>query len=439
MKKLKNQKSKFLFAILAILISVNSQLIGQAKVSYESNFDKERLLKIDDYINRQIKLSRIGGASALLIKDGKIIYNKAFGFSDVENKKQMQTDNIFRIASQTKAITSLAAMMLWEEGKFLLDDPISIYIPAFISPKVLVTFNETDSSYTTQPASREITVRDLMRHTSGLAYQIPYLGDNRMASIYNKAKIPCFIGYQNTILADKINELAKLPIQHNPGEAFTYGLSTDVLGYLVEIWSGQSLDEFFKSRIFDPLEMSDTYFNIPKEKQHRLVSLYQSRLGNELIKVNYSIYDNAHPDYPNTNRSYFSGGGGLSSTTSDYSKFLILFLNKGVFKNKRLLSPKTIDLMMTNQLKEGVPTSPHPPMSENFQFGLGFALETEKNDFISPLTIGSFSWDGAFSTYYWVDPKENLIGVFYTQVFANPYWSILKDQFKILTYQSIIK
>jgi CubicO group peptidase (beta-lactamase class C family) len=412
---------------------------AQTQKNSVQGFDSERLSRIDNYINDLIKAKRIAGANALIIRNSQTVYNKSFGYADLESERKMKYDDIFRIASQTKAITSLAALMLWEEGKYLLDDPISIYIPEFKNPQVLVTFNGKDSSYTAAPAKREITVRDLFRHTSGLAYQLPYLGDHRMTSIYNKAKIPGLIGFPGSTISEKIKILATLPLQHNPGEAFTYGLSTDVLGYLVEIWSGQSLDVFFKQRIFDPLEMKDTHFNLPKEKQHRVVSLYQPMMDGKLVRTDYPIYDNAVADYPNSNRSYFSGGGGLSSTIGDYGKFLTLLLNKGAYKSKRLIGSKTIELMLTNQLSQGVNSSAIPPMPENFQFGLGLALETVKNDFVSPLTIGSFSWEGAFCTYFWVDPRENLIALFYTQEYASPYWSILKDQFKVMTYQALEK
>jgi CubicO group peptidase (beta-lactamase class C family) len=433
--------------ILWVLFSCYSNFSNAQRANQLSNtqtanpirhgLDRERLSRIDDYINQQIRAKHISGANALLIRNGEVVYNKSFGYADIESKRKMQSDDIFRIASQTKAITGLAAMMLWEEGKFLLDDPISKYIPEFKNPQVLVAFNEKDSSYTVRPASREITVRDLFRHTSGLSYQLLYIGDNRMAAIYTKAGVPGLIGFPGTTLAEKMKVLAKLPLLHNPGETFTYGLSVDVLGYLVEIWSGQSLDAFFRSRIFEPLEMHDTYFNLPKEKKNRLVSLYQPMPDGKLVKVDYPIYDNGNASYPTETRTYFSGGGGLSATIGDYAKLLTLFLQKGVYKTRRLLSPATVELMLTNQLQDGVGTSPTPPMPDNFQFGLGFELETAKNDYLAPMSIGSFMWAGAFGTYYWVDPKENLIGLFYTQEFVSPYWGDQQDEFKIVTYQAI--
>ncbi|UGU14917.1 beta-lactamase family protein [Sinomicrobium kalidii] len=397
-------------------------------------FDTERLAQIDSFMNRHIMDKHIPGASALVIRNGRIVYNKAFGYADVESGKKMRTDDIFRIASQSKAITSLAVMMLWEEGKFLLDDPVAMYIPAYGNMKVLDIYNEKDTTYTTVPANRQITIRDLLRHTSGIAYPAVF-SDKRMWAIYEKAGIPSGIGSGKATLKEKMELLATLPLQHQPGEAFTYGINTDLLGYLVELWSGQPFDLFLQNRVFDPLEMTDTYFYIPKEKQSRLVTLYEST-ADGLEKVDHPIYEGVDPLFPNRKGTYFSGGAGLSSTTADYARFLSLFLNKGVYKGKRLLSRKTVELMLTNQLTDKMRISPYPPQPEDFRFGLGFALETEKNDYLSPFSIGTFSWGGAFNTHYWADPEENLIGILFTQEYLSPYWRI-GDEFETLTYQAI--
>jgi CubicO group peptidase (beta-lactamase class C family) len=262
------------------------------------------------------------------------------------------------------------------------------------------------------------------------------MGDSNLAAVYHKAGIPAILGAAGTTTAEKMKELAKLPLLHDPGSTFTYGLSTDLLGRLVELWSGQNLETFFRERIFRPLEMNDTYFNLPADKRERLVSIYQPMTNGKLAKAE-RVFDGAPGNYPAITHTYLSGGGGLSSTTADYAKFLQMILNQGSYKRGHLLSQATISLMLTNQLAESVGTSPYPPMPENFQFGLGFALETGQNDYLQPLRQGSFSWEGAAATYYWVDPREELIALFYTQEFTTPKWSYYQQMFRVLTYQAL--
>ena len=383
----------------------------------------ERLQRVDQMVNGFLANGQIPGAVVLIARNGKIAYHKAYGYSNLENKTPLKPNDIFRIASQSKAITSLAVMMLFEEGKFLLDEPVSKYIPEFKNPRVLVNFNEKDSSYFTEPAKSEPTIRQLLTHTSGVDYA--GIGNKEFKAIFAKAGVPSGIGNHQGLLADKMKILAKLPLKHHPGERYTYGLNSDVLGYLVEIWSGMSLDQFFKTRIFTPLGMNDTYFYLPTEKHNRLVTLYETRDG-KLVKPTGKIYDGVTPEYPTLAGTYYSGGAGLSSTVEDYAKFLQLFLNGGVYNGKRLLSRKTVELMLTNQVQ--------PPLTN--QVGLGFGLETSVNDHQSIVSIGSFSWGGAFNTHYWADPKEKLVGLIFTNMYSSPVWTI-GDKFKIATYQAI--
>jgi len=394
----------------------------------ENGMSAERLARIDQTLNEYVTKGYAPGATALIVRNGKIVYEKSFGYSDLENKTPLKNDNIFRIASQSKAITSLAVMMLWEEGKFTLDEPISKYIPEFKNPKVLVWFNDKDSTYSAQPAKSEITIRQLLTHSSGIGYAS--IGTKEFNAISAKAHVPSGIGDSNPsdVLADKMKILGTLPLRHNPGEQWTYGLNNDVLGYFVEVLSGLSFDEFLRQRVFKPLGMNDTYFYLPKEKQNRLVSLYEFKKDkdNELVKPSV-IYDKVDPNYPNTAGKYFSGGAGLSSTVEDYAKFLQMVLNKGEYNGVRLLSRKTVELMLTNQLQS--------PIAE--KVGLGFGLETAENDYKSPFTIGSFSWGGAFSTNYWADPKEKLIALIYTNIYSNKHGELM-EKYKALVYQSII-
>ena len=404
------------------LLGQSVKNIGAAPTPENAGFSTSRLSRIDKMVEAYVKNDQLPGVVALVVRDGKIVYHKAFGYSDIEKKTPLKKDDIFRIASQSKAITSTAVMMLWEEGKFLLDEPVSKYIPEFKSPKVLKSFNANDSSFISEPAKGEITIRQLLTHTSGIDYAV--IGSSEFKAIYAKAKVPSGIGYDKDVLADKIRLLGSLPLKHQPGERWTYGLNQDVLGYLIEIWSNMTFDQFLKTRIFDPVGMKDTYFYLPKDKHNRLVALHQEQDG-KTVKMKKAPYDAFDPNYPTLPGTYFSGGAGLSSTTEDYAKFLQLFLNKGEYNGTRLLSRKTVELMLTDQL---------PDM--NNEYGLAFGLETSKNDHQSILSIGSFSWGGAFNTQYWADPKERLIGVIYTNVYATPYGQI-GEKFKILTYQAI--
>ena len=405
-----------------VSFSVFSQTFTTGKPE-DVGMSTTRLSKIDKMVEEHMANKWIPGAVVLIARNGKIVYHKAYGYADVDTKAVLKKDNIFRIASQSKAITSLAVMMLYEDGRFGLDDPISKYIPEFKNPKVLVNLNWKDTTYTTTPAKSEITIRQLLTHTSGIDYA--GIGNQEFKAIYAKAGVVSGIGNDNMILADKMKILGGLPLKHNPGEAYTYSLSIDVLGYLVEVLSGMTFDQFLKTKIFTPLGMNDTYFYLPKEKHSRLVSLYELKDDKAISKVTSKIFDNVNPDYPTLDGKYYSGGAGLSSTIEDYAKFLQMFLNKGEYNGVRILSRKTVELMLTAQLQ--------PPITN--QYGLGFGLETEKNDHLSIFSVGSFQWGGAFNTQYWADPKEKLVGLIYMNMYGGNRNT--GDKFKVLTYQAI--
>jgi len=415
---------KALFTLLGVCFSfvVLSQGMPAGKPN-ENGVSPERLSRIDQLVNDHVSNQWVNGAVVMIVRNGKVVYHKAFGYSNVEKKTAMKKDDIFRIASQSKAITALAVMMLFEEGKFFLDDPISKYIPEFKNPRVLNRLNWADTTYSTIPAKSEITIRQLLTHTSGVDYA--FIGSQEFKAIYAKAGIGSGIGTPDGLIGDKMKTLGGLPLKHQPGEAFTYGLNSDILGYFVEVLSGMSFDQFLRTRIFQPLTMNDTWFYLPQEKRSRLVPLYQVSNG-KLSRIAGKSFDAMNADYPASEGTYFSGGAGLSSTTEDYAKFLQLFLNKGELNGVRLLSRKTVELMLTNQTQ--------PPVTE--QFGLGFGLETEKNDYQSIYSLGTFSWGGAFSTSYWADPKEKLIGLIYTNVGSSPYRN-MNERVKTLIYQAI--
>lgn len=384
--------------------------------------------RIDKLAAEIVETKKAPGISILVIKDGKAVYNKAFGLADVEKKIPMRTNHIFRIASQTKAITSLAAMMLLEEGKFLIDDPVSRFIPEFKDTKVLDKFNPGDSSYSTKAAEREITIRDLMRHTSGISYAV-FSGNSVINAIYAKAGVATGIGSKGS-LKENILLLARQPLAHQPGDAFTYGLNTDVLGYLIELWSGMPLDKFISKRIFEPLNMHDTHFQLPLKKRERLVALSVKDKNGDFANVHGLIYEGNTPDYPVADSIYTSGGAGLVSTTEDYAKFLSLLLNGGHLNGQRLIGSKTLELMLSNQLGD------QTRKDESLQFGLGLALVTDKNKYMHAISTGSYYWGGIFNTHYWVDPKEKLIALAYTQQY-DAYSEDIGNLLKNIVYSTL--
>ena len=420
-------KLRTLFLLMIILAANNltAQKIEPVINAAASGFATERLKRIDEQINDWVKKGWVSGTVGLIIRNGKIVYYKSAGYNDMATKSAMKKDDIFRIASQTKAITSVAVMMLYEEGKFLLDDPIANFIPAFANETVLDKFNEKDSTYTTIPAKRPITVRDLLTHTSGLGYA--QIGSKEANAIYAKNNITAGVDVHDDKLFDAMNRLGKLPLMHQPGEKWTYGLNVDLLGDLVEIWSGMSLDEFFKTRIFEPLAMTDTYFNVPANKANRLVNMYNEDSLGVLQKLSGAALG-GDVDYPLRKKDYFSGGAGLSSTAYDYAVFLQMILNGGTYNGKRILSRNTVRMMTMNQIGDlGLGDD---------KFGLGFAIVSEKGSAANPSQVGTYSWGGAFSTSYWVDPKEKMVIVFYRQL-LNTTHRELADKFKVLAYQAL--
>lgn len=393
-----------------------------------AGFSGERLKRMDLAMNDWVGKGYMNGGAALIIRDGKIAYHKAIGYNDLDTKEPLQKDGIFRIASQTKAITSVAIMILFDEGKLLLTDPVSQYIPSFKKQSVLVKFNPADTSYTTVPASREVTIKDLLTHTSGLGYA--QIGSKEANAIYAKHDITAGLGVKNKTLLEAMTKLGELPLMHQPGEKFTYGLNNDVLGCVVEIISGMSLDEFFKTRIFDPLGMKDTYFNVPASKAKRLVNLYTEKSPGVLVKADAGMLNSAAAsNYPLVPHTYYSGGAGLSSTLYDYGIFLQMLLNNGEYNGKRILGKNTVRMMITNQIED-------VNYANSNKFGLGFQLVTEKSSGQTPAQVGTFNWGGAFATSYWVDPKEKIVMLFYRQLQARSRNDVV-EKFRALTYQAI--
>jgi CubicO group peptidase (beta-lactamase class C family) len=386
------------------------------------------LQDIDKLLQEVTADGRVPGAIALVARDGKIVYRKAVGYSDVAAKTPMATDAIVRIASQTKAITSIGLMLLYDEGKFQLDDPISKYLPAFKNPKVLATFNAKDSTYTTVPARSEVTIRQLFTHTSGIGYAV--IGSPEARAIYAKAHVPSGIGSPNGKLATAMDALGPLPLMHQPGERFTYGLSIDVLGRLIEVLSGQPLDQYLRTRLFEPLGMRDTYFYLPAAKQARLVPLYTEYQGRTVAMPKTGMLG-LLPDYPKLAGTYFSGGAGLSSTIDDYAAFLQMMLNGGTYNSHRFLKPETVQLITQNQMGE---------VNQGLnKFGLGFSIVTPQAAAQTGQTAGSYEWGGIFGTDYWVDPTEKLVVLLYTQKYPHTNTPDLVPRFRKLVYAALAK
>jgi CubicO group peptidase (beta-lactamase class C family) len=385
-------KKCLLFGILLFFIS---SIFAQTPVFF----------KIDSTINAEIAQHNIAGGVALIAKNGKIVHHQAYGFANLDASVKMQENSIFRIASQTKAIVSVAVLQLVEQGKIRLDDPIEMYFPDFSGQKVYLKQADT---LVLVDRKRSITIRDLLTHQSGIssADEYPYLQKEFVKfGLSNNG----FAQYPS--LSAEIVQIAKMPLVHQPGARFSYGLSTNVLGGLIELVTKQSLSNYLADNIFKPLGMEDTYFYLPNSKQNRLVEVYIKQ-DNKLkaadrikMPVDYPLLNNA---------SYYSAIGGLVSTTKDYFLFLNHLLNPTMSKSRfRLLQPATVEQLLTNQLGEKTFIFGGFP-SQN-QFGLGVGLTSVKGQSINKASIGSYFWGGAFNTAYMVDPKRNIITLFYFQ------------------------
>ena len=419
MKKLLSSFLVFFTLQTALTQTLSPTIVKHKGIYYE------RLAQVDTLLRQYVNKNWLVGAVVIVVKDNQVAYYKGHGYSDLAAKKPMKADAIFRIMSQTKAITSLGIMQLFEQGKLNLDQNISEFIPEFKNPNLIKTFNAKDSSYTTTPAKREITFRDLLTHTSGIDYAA--IGTDTMQAIYAKNNIPSGLGYFNENLLSKMKALGKLPLLHNPGERFTYGLNTDLLGCLIEIISGESLETYCHKHIFEPLDMKDTYFNVPATKAARLASVYTEDKEQKIIEWSPSFRD-IDPKYPLIPKSYFSGGAGLSSTAFDYSIFLQMLLNGGRYNNKQILGRRTVELMLSPQLADN--------LFGDDNFSLGFGLTSKKSANLKMLNEGSFAWGGYYGTTYWADPKVKMVCLIMTQQTPNSHWDYA-DKITNIIYGSL--
>ena len=361
----------------------------------------KRLDRIDAMARKAIEKREVPGLVAIVARNGKIVFHKAYGVSDVASNRKLQKDDIFRIASQTKAITATAVMMLWEEGLFRLDDPISKWIPEFKNMEVLIGEGE---SLETERAKSQITIRHLLTHSSGIGYGL-IDGDPRMRKMFKEANIVDAWTTKPILLADNIKKLATMPLHFHPGERYQYGEGLDVLGYFIEIISGQTFAKFLESRLFQPLGMVDTAFFLTEENEDRLVTVHQPR-GSDWVKYE-GVPEYYDADYPVKGaKTYYGGGAGLVSTAKDYANFLQMYLNGGELNGVRILSRKTIETINAFQVK----------LNDHSHYGLAFGVLNEKA--VSrggEGSEGTFNWGGYFNSQYFADPKEQLLGVILKQ------------------------
>ncbi len=406
-------KKYFLFLLLAlsplfIQAQSSSILTPQGKQPLQG-ISADRLGNLDQMLEEAVKSNQIPGLVALVVKDGKIVYHEAKGMADVASGQAMAKDQIFRIASQTKAITSTAVMMLWEEGKFKLDDPISKYIPEFASPQVLANFKYSDTTFSTKASSKEITIRHLLTHTSGIGYGV-IDGNEQMKMIYGKAGIVDLYTTKDIKIGDNIKKLANLPLHHEPGAKFTYSEGLDVLGYLIEIVSGMPFDQFLQTRLFAPMGMTNTGFYLNETQEKKLVTIHR-KVNNQWESFPTTFYD---PNYPKTGaKTFFSGGAGLSSTAEDYAKFLQMYLNGGSYNGTQFLSSTTIQTIMSNQVGDLLGNG-------GKDYGLAFGLVDANGVAQGGIgSLGTFDWGGYFNTQYFADPVTNTIGILMKQTQGN--------------------
>ncbi len=369
----------------------------------EVGVSTKRLKRIRTLLQGYVNSGQLPGFLTVVARRGKIVHFETIGMRDVENSKPVEPDTIFRIYSMSKPITSVAVMMLYEEGHFQLGTPVSQFIPEFENMKV---YNEDQTEVL--DAKRKITVKHLLTHTAGFTYG---WGNKPVDARYREANIR----EPGSTLVDMVEKLSKIPLVHEPGERWTYSVSTDVLGYLVEVVSGMPFEEFLQTRLFEPLGMVDTAFSVPSEKVDRFAALYRPTKENRLERTR-------RPALEVDEYTFFpSGGGGLVSTAADYMRFSQMLLNGGELDGVHILGKKTVELMRY----------PH----HNNRFGLGFRVITDENPPNILGSVGSFSWGGAAATTFWIDPQEELVAVLMTQLLNNRY--PFHQQFKVLTYQAL--
>ncbi|MBX3290438.1 MAG: beta-lactamase family protein [Acidobacteria bacterium] len=392
-----------LSAFLALPLPHASQAIPKAAPE-AVGMSAERLARLTNVLDGYAADERLGGGVVMVARNGKLIYEHSFGHSDKETAKAMKRDSIFRIASQTKALTSVGIMILQEEGKLLISDPVSKYIPEFANSTVAVP--KEGGGYDVVKAKRQITIRDLLTHTAGIGY-----GGGPAADKWKEAGITgWYFADRDEPIAETVKRMAALPMDAQPGERFVYGYATDILGVVIEKASGKTLDVLLREKILEPLKMNDTHFYLPESKKDRLATVYSARTDGKIERTADKSEMIGQGGYLTGPRKSFSGGAGLLSTAPDYLRFLQMMLNGGELDGVRILSRKSVELMTVDHLRS-IPYS-----SEGQGFGLGFSVTKDIGARGVPSSVGEYGWGGAYHSNYWVDPKEKLVVVYFTQL-----------------------
>ena len=420
---------RMLTHFLLLLLSA-APLVAQSTArgpALHHGFDEDRLRRVDRFLQQAVDSGRIAGAVALVLRDGNVVYDGAVGFADREAGRRMAPDAMFRIASQTKALTTIAIMMLVEEGKISLGNPVSRFIPEYARATVAT---RTDTGRVTAPVRRAITIRDLLTHTAGISYGTdPLVRDAYAAQgLGPAAGWGWYTADKDEPVCTTMERLASVPFVRQPGEAWVYGYNTDILGCVVERASGMPLDQFFRERITQPLGMTDTHFFVPDSKAGRLVTVYASDSTNHALRAPDDARGQGH--YVRGARRNFSGGAGLVSTARDYARVLQMLLNGGELGGVRLLSPKTVELMTTNQAGTLYPTNGQ-------SFGLGFSIVDRMGADNTLLSAGSWGWGGAYGSQYRVDPRERVVMVIMLNQIPNH--SDVASKFPTLVYQALVR
>ncbi|MHC4566139.1 MAG: serine hydrolase domain-containing protein [Planctomycetota bacterium] len=425
---MKKNARTLVYCLLVLALSASAALSqGLPRTTPRAaGLSEDRLAEITALMREHVEQRKLAGAVAVVARRGRIAYMQSVGKQDIGANIDMSTETIFRIASMTKPITSVAVLMLYDDGLIRLTDPVSKYIPEFADASVLAPRQQDGK---TIPARRQITIKHLLTHTSGLTYH----WNPRLGRMYKEAGITHGLLQDDTVLAVKMKRLAHIPLLHQPGEAWEYGLSVDVLGHVVEVTSGMTLEEFFEQRIFEPLGMKDTHFFIPAEKMARLAAVYAPKsegglkqLDSEPVVEGSLVYRADHPY--RGRRRYFSGGGGLCSTAGDYLRFSQMLLNGGVLDGKRLLKPGTVRLMTKDHVGK---------LSEGQGFGLGVSVTRNAAESGGLDCVGSFGWGGFWYTTFFVDPDKKLIGICMGQLHPEGD-ATLNKEFKRLVYQAVV-
>jgi len=388
--------------------------------------DPQRIARLDRFLNQYVEQNKVAGVVALVLRDGKPVYEHAAGFSDKEAGRKMTTDTLFRIASQTKALTSTAVMALVEEGKIGITEPVSHFIPTFAKTTVAV---RTESGMNTVPAKRPITIHDLLTHTAGISYGT----ESHIAALYQAQGLGPAAGNgwytadKDEPICDTMEKLGTLPFVSQPGEAFVYGYNTDILGCVVEKASGMPLDQFIRTRITEPLGLKDTRFFVPPAEAQRLAAVYAS--GKDGLATRAPDGSKGQGSYVEGPRKSFAGGAGLTSTARDYARFLEMIRNGGTLGGVRILSPRSVQLMTTNQ---------SGTLHSSTGLGFGYGFETVDRYGASGMAeVGAFGWGGAYGTTYQVDRQSHMVLVMMIQLIPNT--TDIQPKFYNLVYQSLLK